>query len=35
MKCKGYTGVVNYDLDFCDKYPVPDAKSERVRLFME
>ena len=26
---------VRYFLDYCDKYPVPDSKSERVRLFVE
>jgi integron integrase len=28
-----YKKWLRYYLDFCDKYPVPDAKSERVRLF--
>ena len=26
---------LRYYLDFCDKYPVPDARSERVWMFME
>ena len=30
-----YKKWLRYYLDFCDKYPVPDAKSERVRLFRE
>ena len=30
-----YKKWLRYYLDFCDKYPVPDAKSERVRLFVE
>ena len=30
-----YKKWLRYYLDFCDKYPVPDAKSERVRLFCE
>ena len=30
-----YKKWLRYYLDFCDKYPVPDAKSERVRQFME
>ena len=28
-----YKKWLRYYLDFCDKYPVPEAKSERVRLF--
>jgi integron integrase len=30
-----YKKWLRYFLDFCDKYPVPDSKSERVRLFTE
>ncbi len=30
-----YKKWLRYYLDFCDKYPVPEARSERVRLFME
>lgn len=30
-----YKKWLRYYLDFCDKYPVPDSKSERVRLFAE
>jgi len=30
-----YKKWLRYYLDFCDKYPVPEAKSERVRLFAE
>lgn len=30
-----YRKWLRYFLDFCDKYPVPDAKSNRVRLFCE
>jgi integron integrase len=30
-----YKKWLRYYLDFCDKYPVPDAKSERVRLFAD
>jgi hypothetical protein len=30
-----YKKWLRYYLDFCDKYSVPDAKSERVRLFCE
>jgi hypothetical protein len=30
-----YQKWLRYFLDFCDKYPVPNAKSERVRLFCE
>jgi len=30
-----YTKWLRYYLDFCDKYPVPNSKSERVRLFAE
>jgi len=30
-----YKKWLRYFLDFCDKYPVPAAKSERVRLFCE
>ena len=30
-----YKKWLRYYLDFCDKYPVPDGKSEWVRLFME
>ncbi len=30
-----YKKWLRYYLDFCDKYPVPDAKSDRVRLFCE
>jgi integron integrase len=29
-----YKKWLRYYLDFCDKYPVPEAKSERVRLFV-
>ena len=40
---KGFSGDVlpeykkwlRYYLDFCNKYPVPDSKPERVRLFAE
>jgi len=28
-----YKKWLRYYLDFCDKYPVPESKSERVRLF--
>jgi integron integrase len=30
-----YKKWLRYYLDFCDKYPVPDSKSERVRMFAE
>lgn len=30
-----YKKWLRYYLDFCDKYPVPDSKPERVRLFAE
>ena len=30
-----YKKWLRYFLDFCGKYPVPDSKSERVRLFIE
>lgn len=30
-----YSKWLRYFLDFCDKYPVPAAKTERVRLFCE
>jgi Phage integrase, N-terminal SAM-like domain len=30
-----YKKWIRYYLDFCSKYPVPDSKSERVRLFIE
>lgn len=30
-----YKKWLRYYLDFCDKYPVPEAHSERVRLFCE
>jgi len=30
-----YKKWLRYYLDFCDKYPVPDSKSERVRMFDE
>lgn len=30
-----YRKWLRYYFDFCDKYPVPDSKSERVRLFCE
>lgn len=30
-----YKKWLRYYLDFCDKHPVPDAKSERVRMFCE
>jgi len=30
-----YKKWLRYYLDFCDKYPVPEAKSERVRLFTD
>ena len=30
-----YKKWLRYYLDFCHKYPVPDSKSERVRLFAE
>ena len=30
-----YKKWLRYYLDFCDKYPVPDSKAERVRLFAE
>jgi integron integrase len=32
---KEYKKWLRYFLDFCDKYPVPESKSERVRLFCE
>lgn len=28
-----YKKWLRYFLDFCDKYPVPESKSEHVRLF--
>jgi hypothetical protein len=28
-----YKKWLRYYLDFCDKYPVPEAKSERVKMF--
>jgi len=30
-----YKKWLRYYLDFCDKYPVPESKSERVRLFTD
>jgi len=30
-----YKKWLRYYLDFCDKYPVPDANSDRIRLFCE
>ncbi len=30
-----YKKWLRYFLDFCDKYPVPESKSERIRLFCE
>lgn len=30
-----YKKWLRYYLDFCSKYPVPDSKSERIRLFSE
>lgn len=30
-----YKKWLRYYLDFCSKHPVPDSKSERVRLFIE
>jgi hypothetical protein len=30
-----YRKWVRYFLDFCRKYPPPDAKSEQVRLFID
>jgi hypothetical protein len=30
-----YKKWLRYFLDYCGKYPVPDSKSERVRLFVE
>jgi integron integrase len=30
-----YKKWLRYYLDFCDKYPVPDSKSERVRMFTD
>jgi hypothetical protein len=30
-----YMKWLRYYLDFCAKYPVPDSRSERVRLFSE
>lgn len=30
-----YKKWLRYFLDFCDKYPVPESRSERVRLFCE
>ena len=30
-----YKKWLRFYLDFCDKYPVPDEQSERMRLFME
>jgi hypothetical protein len=29
-----YRKRLRYYLDFCTKYPVPDSRSERVRLFV-
>lgn len=34
-RCAEYQKWLRYFLDFCHKYPVPDAKSERIRLFCE
>ncbi|HXE95521.1 MAG TPA: hypothetical protein VN642_03890 [Dongiaceae bacterium] len=31
--CAEYKKLLRYNLDFCDKYPVPETKSERIRLF--
>jgi hypothetical protein len=31
--CSEYKKWLRYYLDFCDKYPVPESTSERVRLF--
>lgn len=30
-----YKKWLRYYLDFCDKYPIPDTNSDRVRLFCE
>jgi hypothetical protein len=30
-----YRKWLRYFLDFCEKYPPPEAKSEQVRLFIE
>ena len=30
-----YKKWLRYFLDFCQKYPPPEAKSEQVRLFVE
>lgn len=30
-----YKKWLRYFLDFCDKYPVPESKSERVHLYTE
>jgi predicted CopG family antitoxin len=30
-----YKKWLRYYLDLCEKYPMPDSKSERVRLFTE
>ena len=30
-----YKKWLRYYLDFCDKYPVPDNKSDRMRMFTE
>ncbi len=33
--CAAYQKWLRYYLDYCHKYPVPDAKCERIRLFCE
>ncbi|MEA4949103.1 MAG: hypothetical protein VB068_05560 [Petrimonas sp.] len=30
-----YRKWLRYYLDFCDKYPVPTSKADRIRLFCE
>jgi integron integrase len=33
--CAAYQKWLRYYLDYCHKYPVPDAKCERIRLFRD
>ncbi|HEX9022788.1 MAG TPA: hypothetical protein VF799_03010 [Geobacteraceae bacterium] len=32
-QCAAYQKWLRYYLDYCHKYPVPDAKCERIQLF--
>ncbi len=34
-QCAAYQKWLRYYLDYCHKYPVPDANCERIRLFCE